>query len=238
MLKSFAKQQLRRLGYTAGRYDAGLDPLAVRQSFFDRLELNVVFDVGANTGQYANMLRNHGYGGRIVSFEPMAVAFGALQNRARGDPRWTTLCCAVGDTAGESTINVAGNSWSSSLLAMTPRHTQAAPASAFVQQERIRVVRLDDVFADHVRDGDRVYLKIDTQGYTAKVLDGAGSSLQRIVGLEVEMSLVPLYEGEPLIGEIITRLYAHGFTLALIKPEFTDRSSGQQLQVDGIFVRQ
>jgi len=237
VLKSFAKRQLRELGYTVGRYDAIRDPVAVRKRFFDRLDLNVVFDVGANTGQYARALRRDGYRGRIVSFEPMSEPFNSLQGHAKDDPCWTAHRYAVGDTAGESTINVAGNSWSSSLLPMTPRHAQAAPASAFVQKENIRVIRLDDVFEDHVRDGDRAYLKIDTQGYTAKVLSGAEKSLARIAGLEVEMSLVPLYEGEPLIGEIIERLYRKGFTLVLIKPEFTDVSSGQQLQVDGIFVR-
>jgi FkbM family methyltransferase len=237
MLKSFVKQQLKELGYVIGRYDAARDPTAVRKGLFDKLGVNVVFDVGANIGQYAGALRGGGYRGRIVSFEPLRQACRALQIRAKDDADWIVVHAAVGDAAGKSTINISGNSHSSSLLAATPRLTESCPASAFVQTEAIEVLRLDDVFSQYNRDGDHPYLKIDTQGYTAKVLSGAANTLERIVGIEVEMSLVPLYEGEPLIGEIITALYAQDFKLVLIKPEFTDMTNGQQLQVDGIFIR-
>jgi FkbM family methyltransferase len=237
MFKAYIKQQLRELGYTVGRYDAVRDPVVVRKRLFDEIGFNIVFDVGANAGQYAGVLRSDGYYGRIVSFEPLSAAFCALQARAQGDTGWTVLRHGLGDKAGEATINISGNSYSSSLLAMTARLTEAVPAAAFVQREKIEMMRLDDMFDRYCSAGDRAYLKIDTQGYTAKVLDGAHKSLERIAGLEVEMSLVPLYEGEPLIGEIITGLYQKGFKLVLLKPEFTDEASGQQLQVDGIFIR-
>ena len=236
-MKSFVKQWLRELGYVVARYDAARDPAAVRRGLFDKVGVNVVYDVGANIGQYADVLRGNGYRGRIVSFEPLRQAYRALQIRAKDDRDWIAVHAAIGAAVGKSTINISGNSYSSSLLPATPRLTQSSPASAFVQTESIEVLRFDDVFREYNRVGDHPYLKIDTQGYTAKVLSGAANSLEHIVGVEVEMSLVPLYEGEPLIGEIITVLYAQGFNLVLIKPEFTDMTSGQQLQVDGIFVR-
>jgi hypothetical protein len=69
------------------------------------------------------------------------------------------------------------------------------------------------------------------------VLTGATSVMDRISGVFVEMSLVPLYAGEPLIGEVISMLYEKGFVLRVIEPEFIDRKNSRLLQVNGLFAR-
>ena len=51
------------------------------------------------------------------------------------------------------------------------------------------------------------------------------------------MSLVELYSGEPLIGEVTSMLYEKGFNLLCIEPEFVDKKSGRLLQVNGLFGR-
>jgi hypothetical protein len=69
------------------------------------------------------------------------------------------------------------------------------------------------------------------------VLDGARDIFPHIKGILVELSLVPLYEGQHLWREVIDRLEAEGFTLWAFNPVFSDLSQGRTLQVDGVFYR-
>ncbi len=80
-------------------------------------------------------------------------------------------------------------------------------------------------------------MKIDTQGYESKVLKGAEKSLLQIDTVQLEMSLVPLYDGELLFNEMCMLMSEKGYTLVAIDQEYIDRNSGQLLQVNGIFHR-
>lgn len=233
LLKSFA----RKLGYVITRYDPARDAVEVRRSLFNSRNISVVFDVGANAGQFARQLRDTGYEERIVSFEPLSSAYKLLEEAAANDPKWMIRQCALGDQDGTAEINISGNSWSSSLLDMSQVHEQAAPESVYIGKEVITIMTLDSLFPSYVAHGEQVFLKMDTQGYTKKVLDGAIESIYKIQGIFVEMSLVQLYSNEPLIGDVISMLYEKGFVLVSIDPEFIDRKTGQLLQVNGLFAR-
>ena len=199
--------------------------------------IDLVFDVGANFGQYATSLRECGYRGRIVSFEPLTSAFSRLEANAKADPLWEVVNIGLGDRDERATINIAGNSQSSSLLEMLPAHLKSAPVSAYVGKEEITVSRLDSVFSKYHRPGDRTFLKLDAQGYERKILDGASLSLTDILGIQLEMSIEPLYSNEMPYLEMLGYLAGMGFTLASIEPGFGDPESGRMLQMDGIFFR-
>lgn len=235
-MKQAIKDLLQAAGWRVGRYDQRTDPAFLRRRLMRARHIDTVLDVGANSGQYARQLRKEGYQGRIVSFEPLSAAYRALSEAATGDTAWETHHCALGRTPGTAQINVAGNSWSSSLLPMLPSHSDAAPESVYVGQETIEVRRLDDVVPGLCPPESAIFMKVDTQGFTMEVLQGAQSSLARIVALQVELSLVPLYGGEPLIGEVLTFLYGQGYVLVQLEPEFTNEE-GVQLQVNGLLVR-
>ena len=125
-MKQLARQVLHRVDVDIVRYRKSTQ--AVRIRILRHVGVTVVLDVGANSGQYVQLLRRSGYGGRIVSFEPLSVAFAELSQGALGDPLWDCRRLAIGDEEGTTTIHVAGNSWSSSLLPMLDRHG-TAPAS-------------------------------------------------------------------------------------------------------------
>jgi hypothetical protein len=52
----------------------------------------------------------------------------------------------------------------------------------------------------------RVFLKTDTQGYDLKVLAGARRTLDRTIGIQIELSVVAIYEGMPSYVEAIAML--------------------------------
>lgn len=227
----------RKLGVDITRYPPKGGCPVRRQRLLEQAGIDLVFDVGAFEGQYALELRRHGYLGRIVSFEPLAAPYAVLSSASRRDPAWAVRNLAMGDVEGVSLLHVAGNLTSSSFLEMRPEHADAAPGSAYQGNEEVQVTTLDSVFGVYRQPGDRVFLKIDTQGYEHRVLAGAGGCLTQIEGVQLEMSLVPLYEGQMLYREAIDLMQARGLSLMSIEPGFSDPGTGRLLQADGVFFR-
>jgi FkbM family methyltransferase len=211
--------------------------LARRLRILDDNRVSVVLDVGANRGQFASELRIGGYGGRIVSFEPLATAHAALQQAAADDPLWECRRLALTDADGETELHVSENAVSSSLFDMEARHLEAAPASRYVATERVPQARLDGL-ADELRlPGDGVYLKLDVQGAEAKALEGARPTLPRVVAIETELSLVPLYRDQLMFREMLDLLDGAGYDPVSLEPAYADPRNGHVLQVDAIFLR-
>jgi FkbM family methyltransferase len=214
------------------------DPLPVRiVSAMRWLGVDTVLDVGANIGQYADALRSSGFDGRIVSFEPLGDAYAQLAHRAGKDPRWTAAHTAIGAEPGTLEIHIAANSHSSSVLPMNDAHLDAAPHSRTVGTESVPVTTIADVIATHDIVPERTLLKIDTQGYEKPVLDGAGELLGQFAMLQLELSFVPLYDGQALYPELVERLTSLGFEWYGVDAAFVDPRTGRMLQVDGLFAR-
>jgi FkbM family methyltransferase len=230
-----------KLAVRSGLYrfnlDVGRDPYAKRLvRTLGARGIDTVLDVGANVGQFAAQLRSAGYTGRVVSFEPLSGAFAELSRRAAGDDRWEVVNAAVGDGGTTATIHVAGNSFSSSLLPMTDKHATAAPGSEPVGTEEVRLVGVPEVVDRFAVEASRTLLKIDTQGYEGQVLDSAGPLVDRLAAIQLELSFVELYAGQPLFDELVRRMQAAGLTLWSLETGFSDQQ-GRLMQVDGLFVR-
>lgn len=210
----------------------------VRQTLLSQHGIDLVIDVGANVGQYGSGLRGRGFRGRILSFEPISSVFGELQETAQNDSNWRCHRLGLGSNARQDTINVAGNNAeSSSLLPMLDSHKQLAPESSYVRGETIDVRRLDEVTDPWLAEAKRMWLKIDVQGTEQQVIEGAAGVLDRVVVLEIELTIMPLYDGQPLIDEMIARLRSKGFRLVSLENVFSDPVAGYALQYAGTFIR-
>ena len=238
MIKSTLKSFLRSLGWKLHRVNPATDPFAQTIAVLNHVGSNIIFDVGANVGQFALGIRASGFNGKIISFEPLARAHSKLLTASRRDPAWTIHSrTAIGNKDGEINVNISGNSVSSSVLPMLELHAEASKNSAYVGIETVPVARLDTIAFSYLSQNCRLFLKIDTQGFEWEVLDGALETLKLSHGVLLEMTLVPLYEGQRLWQDVIERMKLHGFALWSIQPGFTDLQTGRTLQVDAIFLR-
>jgi len=237
-LKKLTKKAFRRMGLDVHGYNPSSSPEAQLIASLKKFEIDLVLDVGANYGQFASGIRQGGYFGKIVSFEPLSSAFAKLTEAQRGDLLWDVYPrCAISDREGEGVINIAGNSASSSLLPMLESHKLAAPHTAYIGQETVALTRLDSITPELFSVYKKPFLKIDTQGFEWQVLDGALNSLPYIQGVLLELSLIPLYEGQYLWEDLLFRMKEAGFTLWALQPGFTDPMNGRTYQMDGVFYR-
>jgi FkbM family methyltransferase len=238
-MKSSFKDALRSLaeasGFEVRKTNVYTSPKLRHHLLFSQLQIDLVVDVGANTGQFAHQCRAAGYKSEIISFEPSAAAHASLLQCAEADPLWNVADrMALGAADGEIEINIAANSYSSSILPMLDSHLSAAPASQYLHKEKVPIRRLDDVLVPTNR---RIFLKLDVQGYESQVLAGATQILAHTLAVQLEMSLVPLYEGEVLMPGICATMTDIGFELWDFEPSFRDPATGRLLQIDGIFTR-
>lgn len=238
-------EYLKRKIITAGRY-FGLELKRYRhgrlpeEQIFNLLKtmsIKCVIDIGANEGQFAEELFGCGFQGLIYSVEPQIEAHKILQKKAERVSAWS--CgprVAIGADDRRGIIHKSENSVSSSLLPMLDKHKEAAPGSAYAGEEEIEIMTLDNLLQSWSLIEAPLALKIDTQGYEWEVLQGARQALSMVKVVICELSTQPLYDGQKLWREIVEYLFASGFELRALIPNFTDLETGETLQFDGIFV--
>lgn len=194
--------------------------------------IDFIFDVGANSGQFAIDMRRNGYKGCIYSFEPVAATFSILSEQVSKDRKWEAFNFALGESEGYREINVSGNSGlSSSFLKMNFVHIENFPKSSFVSSESVFMSTIDRQVELLKVNPQSSMLKMDVQGYEFNVLQGANQSLKDFRYCYLEVSLTRLYEGECTFYEILKNLHQSGHELIDVFRGFTDRD-GSLLQVD------
>ena len=239
-IKSSIRKGLNFFGLEVHRFNSASSPKARLLAFMHMARIDLVFDIGANEGQFVQGLREGGYKGEAISIEPGADAFALLLSNAKKDSAWTVHPrCAVGASCGAIRLNVSANSVSSSVLQMLSAHTKSAPNSVYLSAEEVEMQTLDEIAAGYQlsKVKKQILLKIDTQGYEWQVLDGAKLILPEVAAVLVEVSIVPLYEGQKLWLQIIERLESSGFKLCSLEHAFVDSKTGQTLQLDAMFIK-
>ncbi len=176
--------------------------------------IDTVIDVGANVGQFGASLRSEGFRGKIISFEPIASVFQELANKAAADSNWEAHRCGLGSIAGTAQIHVSELTVFSSILDMTSTASLHDSRTAVTRTEDIEIRTLDQVAAGLTGN---ILLKIDAQGYEKHIIEGGGQTIPRLLGIQLELPVIRVYEGEWQFHEALNYMADLGFVPAQIQ---------------------
>ncbi len=209
------------------------------ESLLSAFEIDCVIDVGANTGQFAALIREHGYRGQIVSFEPMAACAAVLESKRSADPAWSVHRFGLGSQSGEASLNHFSDATLCSLYSASENaRAEFGPLAAPTGSERITLRPLDEVWDElvspHAKRG--VLLKIDTQGHDLEVLRGALKHLPHCSVILCEASFSALYQSAQNYHELFGFLEQNGFACAGIHTLCMSSLQPKLVEADALFI--
>jgi len=176
-----------------------------------RLDINVFLDVGANRGFFSKHLRLAGYRDLLISFEPVPEDKDHIRRLAKGDSKWIVCDYALGAKTEIKQFHINDCNSESVLSSFLPMK-EAIGQSRNVS---VPVRRIDEVLPDLLNGfvSPRIFLKMDTQGFDNQVINGVGNFLTQVLGIQSELSVVPLYEGMEHYTDTLAYYERLGFSL-------------------------
>ncbi|MDQ7049802.1 MAG: FkbM family methyltransferase [Enterobacterales bacterium] len=201
-------------------------------------KIDVVLDIGANLGQFAQSLRGSGFKGEIHSFEPIKAVFEQLQHAAKDDALWHVHNHAMGSEIGLGKINVTQASDLSSILEPNQYGSKRFKKNKISHTETIQISTVDNFLINDLVNGTnkKVFLKTDTQGYDLEVIKGAKQSIKQIRCLLSEISLIPIYAGMPHYIESLQVYESLGFIVTGFYPITREKSDLSVIEMDCVMI--
>ncbi|MGZ8229804.1 MAG: FkbM family methyltransferase, partial [Burkholderiales bacterium] len=167
-----------------------------------RITPNLIFDVGAYRGEFAQRCLKLWPGARVVCFEPLEHAVHDLYDLSRsGIGRIDVHRGLLGADEHEA-------------VAFHEMETASSVLAEWAHQDPAthqRMTTLDAVVRDGYRGQAPHLLKIDTQGYELEVLKGAEASLPGMWAVIAELNLLDIHKDVPLIAEVMQWLHERDF---------------------------
>jgi FkbM family methyltransferase len=182
-----------------------------------------VFDVGANRGQYAELILSALPGVRLFSFEPHPVAYASLKRAMRSRPNVTAVNAALGSSCGTATLFDYADAGGSEHASLVPGIIEDIHGGTSVKTEVTSVTL--DAFIERIGVAFIDLLKIDVEGAEAIVLRGAQASIASgkigVVQMEFnEMNAV----SRTFVGDLSTLLPRHRLFRILRNGDLLDLS--------------
>jgi FkbM family methyltransferase len=193
----------------------------------------VVYDIGANEGEFAGFIANFDSVSTVYCFEPLPHVFSKLIEETRPLKKISCFQVAIGDTTGIKSMYINEFSPSSSILPIAALHAEEFPFTDCVHPIDVQVQTLQDVVdANSLLPPD--FIKIDVQGFEDRVIRGGTNIVGQARFCMLELSLVSLYKDSLLISDMNAIMRDLGFGLVKFLKPVVGRS-GEILQIDGLF---
>lgn len=200
------------------------------------VEVETVFDVGANQGDITQKYLELFPRATVHSFEPLPEATPILTRRFAGNPRVVINSVAVADSVGPVHFFPSSTPNMSSLF--PPATPDTLGFGAAPQPVEIPCITLDSYCRE--RGVERVnVLKMDIQGGELRALQGAAELLAggRIDLIYTEAPVLATYQDQSLMHQLTSHVQPYGYSLfnfyGLRVTEF-----GQAIQFDVVYVSQ
>lgn len=190
--------------------------------FLKHFEVDCVFDVGANVGQYATMLRHKaGYKGLIISFEPIPDAILKLKNKSKYDPKWIIEDHVLSTYNGFQKFHIMEGSQFSSLSEPSNSDTDIYKNKNKISKTiEVKCETLERAFIRLKKEFGfkKPFLKLDTQGYDLEIVSSSEGILSEFVGLQSELAIKKLYEKSTDFKDTLSKYEQYGFKLSAFVP--------------------
>ncbi len=226
------------LGYDISRKKKSSNLSSHLALILKQLDVNLVLDVGANTGQFGSLLRGCGYNGDIFSFEPTKESFDLLSLRAKKDSKWSVFNLGLGDKSEINTINIFDASDLNSILSPSELGEKRFKARMKIKKtESIRIETGDSILNEIDLPNKRIFLKMDTQGYDLKVFNGCQESMPYILGLVSEIPLQHIYKQSISYHDILKKYEDNNFMISGIYPVSRNKDNQTIIEVDCVMIK-
>ena len=204
-MKEFIRKIIKLFGYEIKKK---------KINFFLKNKIDLIIDVGAHRGEFAIEILNNNFKGTIISFEPQSQIYKTLLINSKKYDNWHIHeRCGIGKTNKNLNLNIMSESTCSSFFLPTKNLLTIDPNSKVIKKEKTKMYSLDNLFLKNYKIRKKTFLKIDTQGYDSLVLDGASKILKKILYVQMELAIEPLYKKEINYERMIKYMKERGFMI-------------------------
>ena len=220
LLKIIPSGLKRRLGAHLGVPDVRWSLMQLRRfGFIPKL----VLDVGAFESSWARVCLNVFPEATITCIEPQDAPQKELKKLVREHSNVRVIQTLLGKSEREDVPFDEIGSGSSVLL------------GSRIETKR-RMTTIDALIeGEHCKPPE--LLKLDVQGYELEILEGYTHSFDACQVIQIEISLLPVVQGAPLLHEVINYLYKRGFVMFDATELIRAPSDGAVWQIDALFCR-
>lgn len=194
------------------KYDRLNNPHIFFHHLFKNSKIDCVIDLGAHLGEYHNMIRYLGYKKLLVCVEPQKKISQTLKQHTKRYLNTVVLNnLAIFSRNLKKKFYIYDNTQTSSI--------KKSIKKKYNESYLVNCITLDNLLNKSLfKKKKSIYLKIDTQGTEIEILKQSKLLKKKIDFLQIETSIIKLYEKEKLFDYTIKYLDKIGFKLIFLHP--------------------
>lgn len=225
MFKKFFRNQtkkiINKLGYNISRIDHKFENIDLDHLLSQKINIinPIVFDVGGNVGQSISKFKAIFKDPIVHSFEPNEQTYNLMYTKFREDEKIFCNNFALGDKLENKEFNVTEKTGKSSFYKLNTndewKKSRNKRYTTFITSRRVVKISTVDSYCKEMKINEIDLLKMDTQGYEEKILEGATEMLKnsKIKCIIAEIVLNDFYEKNFLFSDLEKHLIPNNFKL-------------------------